>query len=211
MFDLWKVKVYTPAGEMLYSSPPEEAGYVNKERDFFREIVADRKAQALIMKKATGTHQKAKGEITLVETYVPITSGEKVLGVFEIYSDITDSKLHLDRLRLRTNINIFAISVILLLAVIVSVVKANRSITERIKMEAEREKLIRELQHALAEVKKLSGFLPICASCKKIRDDKGYWNQIEEYIRTHSEAEFSHGLCPDCTRVLYPDFFRKTD
>jgi C4-dicarboxylate-specific signal transduction histidine kinase len=63
-----------------------------------------------------------------------------------------------------------------------------------------------DLQQALASVKQLSGFLPICASCKKIRDDKGYWNQIEEYIRDHSEAEFSHSCCPDCARRLYPEY-----
>ena len=62
----------------------------------------------------------------------------------------------------------------------------------------EREKLIQELQQALAEIKALSGLLPICASCKKIRDDKGYWNQIEAYISAHSQAEFTHGICPDC-------------
>ena len=73
------------------------------------------------------------------------------------------------------------------------------------KMEKEREKLIKELQDALAKVKKLSGFLPICSSCKKIRDDEGYWNQIESYIRDHSEAEFSHSICPECVKKLYPD------
>jgi hypothetical protein len=72
----------------------------------------------------------------------------------------------------------------------------------------EREKLIEELRDALSKVKLLSGFLPICASCKKIRDDKGYWRQIEAYIRDHSEAEFSHGVCPECARKLYPDFFQ---
>lgn len=55
------------------------------------------------------------------------------------------------------------------------------------------------------EVKILKGFLPICSSCKKIRDDKGYWNQIESYIKDHSEAQFSHGFCPDCMKKLYPD------
>jgi sensor domain CHASE-containing protein len=67
----------------------------------------------------------------------------------------------------------------------------------------EREKLIAELQEALSRVKVLSGMLPICSSCKKIRDDKGYWNQIESYIRAHSDAEFSHGICPECTKKLY--------
>jgi len=80
-----------------------------------------------------------------------------------------------------------------------------QDITERKQIEEEREKLIRELQEALAKVKKLSGLLPICASCKKIRDDKGYWNQIESYVRDHSEAEFSHGICPECMKKLYPD------
>ena len=55
------------------------------------------------------------------------------------------------------------------------------------------------------EIKTLSGLLPICASCKKIRDDKGYWNQIEAYIRDRSEAEFSHSICPKCAKRLYPD------
>jgi PAS domain S-box-containing protein len=80
-----------------------------------------------------------------------------------------------------------------------------RDITEHKRVEAEREKLIKELQEALAKVKTLSGFLPICMSCKKIRDDKGYWEQVEIYIRDHSEAQFSHGLCPECFKKLYPD------
>ncbi|MFC1876846.1 PAS domain S-box protein [Thermodesulfobacteriota bacterium] len=77
-------------------------------------------------------------------------------------------------------------------------------ISERKSAEKERERLINELQNALSEVKKLRGFLPICAACKKIRDDKGYWNQIESYIRDHSEAEFTHSICPECAKKLYP-------
>lgn len=69
----------------------------------------------------------------------------------------------------------------------------------------EREKLIKELQDALASIKTLRGLLPICAHCKRIRDDKGYWNRIEEYIQDHSEADFTHGLCPDCKQELYPE------
>lgn len=82
-------------------------------------------------------------------------------------------------------------------------------IGERKRAAAERERLIGELQEALSKVKLLSGFLPICASCKKIRDDKGYWNQIETYIHEHSEAEFSHGLCPECAKKLYPKYFKE--
>lgn len=78
-------------------------------------------------------------------------------------------------------------------------------ITEKKKAEQEREALILNLQKALKEVKQLSGLLPICSICKKIRDDKGYWNQLESYIHEHSEAEFSHGICQDCAEKHYPD------
>ena len=64
-----------------------------------------------------------------------------------------------------------------------------------------------ELQEALAKVKTLSGLLPICANCKRIRDDEGYWHDVAVYIRDHSEAEFSHGLCPDCAKKFFPEFY----
>jgi hypothetical protein len=80
-------------------------------------------------------------------------------------------------------------------------------IGERRKAEEELTTLVHELQNALAKVKILSGLLPICASCKKIRDDSGYWTQVEVYVREHSDADFTHSICPDCARKLYPDFF----
>ena len=79
-------------------------------------------------------------------------------------------------------------------------------IDERTELEQERERLIGELQEALAQVKTLSGFLPICASCKKIRDDTGYWKQIESYLSAHADVTFSHGICPDCAQKLYGNF-----
>lgn len=82
-------------------------------------------------------------------------------------------------------------------------------ITFRKQAEAEREKLIGELQDALTNVKTLSGLLPICSACKKIRNDTGYWEHIEEYISKHSGADFSHGICPECARKLYPEVFNK--
>jgi len=88
---------------------------------------------------------------------------------------------------------------------LLGIVENFHDITARKKLETEKEKLIEKLQASLEKVKLLSGFLPICASCKKIRDDKGYWSQIESYISEHSEAEFSHGLCPDCMKEYYRD------
>ena len=78
-------------------------------------------------------------------------------------------------------------------------------VTERHESELERSQLIAKLQTALAQVKTLSGMLPICASCKKIRDDKGYWNQVERYIAAHSEATFTHGICPECYNAALED------
>jgi hypothetical protein len=81
-------------------------------------------------------------------------------------------------------------------------------IAKRVQAEKEREKLIHELEDALARVKTLSGFLPICANCKKIRDDQGEWHELEVYVRDHSNADFSHGICPECAEKLYPGFFK---
>jgi len=79
-------------------------------------------------------------------------------------------------------------------------------ITDRKEMEKERDNLIVELREALSQVKALSGLLPICASCKRIKNEQGQWEQIEVYIRSRSEAEFSHSICPQCLKTLYPGY-----
>jgi PAS domain-containing protein len=79
-----------------------------------------------------------------------------------------------------------------------------RDVTARREVELERERLIGELQRALADIRTLRGLLPICAGCKKIRDDKGYWQGLEQYLGEHAEVQFSHGLCPDCLKRYYP-------
>lgn len=86
-----------------------------------------------------------------------------------------------------------------------------RDVTERRRADEERERLITELQEALAHVKTLRGLLPICASCKKVRDDGGYWHMVETYVRDHSQAEFTHTLCPDCMARLYPQYVTSDD
>ncbi|MGE0084149.1 MAG: PAS domain-containing protein [Desulfococcaceae bacterium] len=86
-----------------------------------------------------------------------------------------------------------------------------RDITERKQNEKKRENLINELRKALAEIKTLQGIIPICSSCKKIRDDKGYWEQVEAYVSKHTAAKFSHSICPECIKKLYPDFCTDED
>jgi hypothetical protein len=92
---------------------------------------------------------------------------------------------------------------------VIGMVGIASDITERKNAEAERERMIKELQDALADIKTLSGLVPICANCKKIRDDKGFWTQVESYIQERSQARFSHGICPDCMKKLYPNFVPK--
>ncbi|MFH1136196.1 MAG: PAS domain S-box protein [Pseudomonadota bacterium] len=86
-----------------------------------------------------------------------------------------------------------------------------RDITRRKEMEIEREHLIGELERSLSEIKTLQGFIPICANCKKIRTDEGYWEQIEKYISDRTDARFSHGICQECARKLYPELYEGRD
>ncbi len=77
------------------------------------------------------------------------------------------------------------------------------------RIEKEKEKLISDLQDALSQIKRLKGLLPICAWCKKIRNDAGYWQDVESYLHEHSDVDFSHGICPECTEKYHKDFFEK--
>ena len=90
---------------------------------------------------------------------------------------------------------------------IVKAVHILRDIAARKKVQLEREQLILDLQKANAKVDTLSGLIPICAVCKKIRDDKGYWNQLEKFIKRHANVDFSHGICPECAKEQYPDLY----
>jgi len=85
----------------------------------------------------------------------------------------------------------------------------NGMMESRKRASEEQARLIEELRRTLGEVKTLRGFLPICSSCKKIRIDQDSWQQIESYIRDHSDAEFSHGICPECSKALYPEYWEK--
>ena len=84
-------------------------------------------------------------------------------------------------------------------------IESIRDVTAAKRLEQEREQLIAELQQAALKVQTLRGLLPICASYKSIRDDKGYWNKLEAFISDHSDAQFSHGICPECAKKLYPE------
>ncbi|MBD3393398.1 MAG: hypothetical protein GF418_14820 [Chitinivibrionales bacterium] len=84
-----------------------------------------------------------------------------------------------------------------------------QDVTEQKRAEQDRIDLITELRRALDEVEKLRGLLPICANCKNVRDDKGYWNTIEQYLASRTSVDFSHTVCPDCMKKLYPEMWEK--
>jgi len=83
------------------------------------------------------------------------------------------------------------------------------TVKARVNTHIQLHRTLKELQNALKDIRTLSGLIPICASCKKIRDDKGYWNQVEQYIEERSDAQFSHGICPNCRDEIYPEYSSK--
>jgi len=207
-FDLTKLKIFSNSGEIIFSSDPQEIGNLNRQK-YFREIVAKGKVITKGVQKETRSLEGQLMPVDVVETYVPLISNGNFQGAFEIYYDITARKQQLDKLLSRSSALAFIIASGLLLSIIVILFVENKTISKRKQAEKEREKLIAELQDAAAKIKILRGMLPICSNCKKVRDDKGYWNQIESYIRKHSEAEFTHSMCPLCAKKLYPELFQK--
>ncbi|MDP1676457.1 MAG: response regulator [Bacteroidota bacterium] len=141
----------------------------------------------------------------LLETILP---QKTTFDDFEVEHDFTTIGRRTMLLNARQTQRALGKELIILLAI--------EDITERKRTEEalaegakEREKLIKDLQHALDNIKTLSGLLPICAWCKKIRDDKGYWQQLEGYISEHSTAQFSHGICPACSEKVHPDGMKR--
>jgi preprotein translocase subunit YajC len=122
-----------------------------------------------------------------------------VLGAFDIFQQWARNRREWMEWRIHDYVFIL---VILVVALAIFTLRRWRELRL---LEEKHSRLIAELRESLAKVRTLSGLLPICANCKKIRDDKGYWNQIETYIRDRSEAKFTHGICPECIQRLYPD------
>jgi GAF domain-containing protein len=131
---------------------------------------------------------------------IPLKTNKQVLGFCEIYEDVKPRDFTAQEIRFAESL---ASKAAIALENAHLYKNAQNEIVKRKRTEEELEQLVTKLETALFEVKTLKGFIPICASCKKIRDDSGYWNQIELYIERHSEAEFSHSMCPDCSNELY--------
>jgi hypothetical protein len=130
--------------------------------------------------------------------------GETVIAAHEPVREVgigIVAKIDLSEIRapfIRAGIISFAIGIIMLIAGAALFIRVTNPLIIKL------EETINEFKIALQKVKVLSGLIPICASCKKIRDDKGYWNQLESYLKAHSDADFTHGICPECVEKLYP-------
>ena len=197
IFNLWKVRFFNPSGVILYSSEKAEIGNINK-KPYFVELVAKGQIFANMVKKEGETEDGVPTPYDVVETYIPIMSENTFNGAIEVYVNVTEQMQRLKALFWRSYIIFSLVICILLTLIVVFSFRMDKAAKER-------ENIILELQDALAEVITLRGVIPICSSCKKVRDDKGYWNQIESYIRDRSEADFSHSICPECAKELYPD------
>ena len=155
-----------------------------------------------------------RDEIINVNIDEIIASGEQRKEAKEITNKVRSGKLELvETIRFRKDGSKIEVSIvgkpIIHDSKQIGVFGIYRDITERKKAQKEREKLIKELRKALDEIKTLSGLVPICSHCKKIRDDSGYWQKVEEYLSQHADVDFSHGICPECLQKYYPDQYEK--
>ena len=199
-FGLLKIKVFASDGETVYSTSEKDIGKIN-ENDYFHNIVAKGRVFSKVVYKDTKSLEGQVVRKDVVETYVPIMHANSFVGSFEVYFDITAYKNGLDGLLFNSNALLLLIAASLLLAILVISFIAMRSFNNQELAEAEREKFIVELQKALDEIKTLQGIIPICLYCKKIKGEKGIWDQLEIYIENHSDADFYHGICPDCYKI----------
>ncbi|MDB6018294.1 MAG: hypothetical protein JWR19_2783 [Pedosphaera sp.] len=162
---------------------------------------------------------KQRWDVIISDYYMPNFSGLDALGLlketgldvpFIIVSGAIGEDIAVEAMKLGANDYVMKKNLSRLVVSIERELREAAGRRERRRMEEERTTLIQELTDALAKIKTLNGLLPICASCKNIRDDRGYWQKVESFIEAHTQAEFTHGICPDCRQKLYPEYAFKT-
>jgi len=189
--------------QIIMDSSPLMIFYKDRENNFIRvnKALAD----------ATGISKKAMEGKTAFEIYPNqtknyweddkevIESGKPKIGIIEPIDVVAGARwVQTDKIPYRDKEGR-----------IIGIIGFSIDITERRQVEEALKEEHRQLQQALDEVRTLRGIVPICASCKKIRDDRGFWNQVEKYVSDHTEAKFSHGICPDCAKILYPELYKE--
>lgn len=203
--NLTKVKIFTPDGLIIYSTDTKNIGNYSG-KDFFPSLIKTGQPRSHLKLEDS---ENPGAKIFLVETYVPIKKAGRVIGAFEIYYDMAETRENLLSIEKTINWLVGTVSLSLLGAVLWSAYLVRRSTLMHEKAECEKDLLIQELSNALGEIKTLRGILPLCSFCKKIRNDHGYWQQVDVYIDQNSEADISHGICPDCLEQHYPEEYTK--
>lgn len=201
LLGLTKVKVFSNEGLTLYSTDPQDIGKQTV-KAFFPALVAGQLPRTDVVME--DKRQPGK-DVFLVETYVPVLRHGQVIGIFETYYNMTATKEKLAKVVATITWVVYGSSLFLLVAVLGSAYLTRRSQLLQERAEAEKDQLIDELSAALSEIKALRGILPLCSYCKKVRDDRGYWEQVDVYISQHYDADVSHSICPECVAKHYPE------
>lgn len=204
-FNLLKIKMFSKTGEIVFSTESSEIGTQNT-KEYFYNFVAKGKVVTKVVKKNQMSMEDKLVKIDVVECYVPIMISDNFSGAFEIYMDITSRLIQINKLYYKILLVVLLLVTVFIISMLILLRYSGKNIQMKQIAEKEKEKLITELQAALGKIKILNGMIPICAHCKKIRDDKGYWNRIESYINVGSDSDLSHSICPDCAQKYYKDF-----
>jgi len=195
-FNILKIKIYSPSKEIIYSSDGRITGMIDSGNlRLDRALMGEVDSHMEKKDRMLDLSEEAKFNVSVVETYIPISPGNKTIGVFEIYTDVTTYSNEIIHIVAVTLIWLTAILLLVFACSYLVIRKATGLIKEVQQSLAEK---VEQLEDALASVKQLEGIIPICSWCKKIRDDEKSWHQLEQYISSHSEAKFSHGICPEC-------------
>jgi hypothetical protein len=195
-FDILKVKIYSLSSKIIYSSDQKIIGKTDNDNYRLSRALAGEVDSHIERKdKMLDLAEEAKFNVSVVETYMPIRVDNDVIGVFELYTDVTSYRREI----FQTVVAMFFCLAVILLSISASSYLVLRRVVGLLKVsQQDLADNVLQLQDALTKVKQLEGIIPICSWCKKIRDDKKSWHQLESYIAGHSEAKFSHGVCPEC-------------
>ena len=195
-FNILKVKIYAPDKKIIFSTDPKIIGKTDSDNNRLKRALRGNTDSHIEKKdKMLDLTDETKFNVAVVETYVPIRVSNNIIGVFEIYTDVT--RYTQDIARIVTN-TILRLAIILLIVFGCAYLVIKNLINVLKETQQQLADKVLELEGALSAVKQLEGIIPICSWCKKIRDDGKSWHQLEEYISHHSEAKFSHGVCPEC-------------
>lgn len=183
LFNLYKVRLFNSEGIIIYSSKNSELGTVNH-KPYFNNIVSKGTVFSKIVKKKEFTASGSISPIDVVETYVPVVKDGKFLGAYEIYLDITSHKKNIESVCQGAYILSSIVTILFIVLIFILAYRIDNK--------------CRKQQVALSEIKNLQKILPVCSSCKKIRDDKNFWNSVDSYISEHANSEC--GLCEGCSK-----------